>query len=89
MSNTFPLLQNNFQFINNGPPDVSVDPALAIKTPNQLGSSQKGSAIGNNLKAIDYYANQMFCGDSDMEGLGIRVLYNTGRKCSNLPGKTV
>lgn len=31
----------------------------------------------------------MFCGDSDMEGLGIRVLYNTGRRCSNLPGKTV
>jgi len=90
MSNTsFPLLKNEFKFVNNGPPDTSVDPALAIKTPNQLGSSQSGGAIVNNLKALDYYANQMFCGDEDMKGLGVRIAYDTGRRCSNLPGKTV
>ena len=72
---------------NTGPPNVTYPLMNAIQTPQQLRSTRKGSwgAIGDNVKAIDYYINTLGTGNQ-YKGYGKRVVYDTGIKCSNMPG---
>lgn len=72
---------------NTGPPPVTYPLMNAIKTPTQVRSRREGSwnAIGDNVKAIDYYINTLGTGEQ-YKGYGKRVIYDTGIKCSNIPG---
>lgn len=72
---------------NTGPPPVTMSLIDAIKTPAQLRSRTEGSwgAIGDNVKAIDYYIKTLGTGPQ-YQGYGKRVVYDTGIKCSNMPG---
>jgi hypothetical protein len=72
---------------NTGPPPVVYPLMNAIKEPKQLGSSKEGSwrAIGKNINAIDYYIETLGTG-SQYKGYGKRIAYDTGIKCSNMPG---
>lgn len=72
---------------NTGPPPVTYQLMNAIQTPKQLRSRREGSwnAIGDNVKAIDYYINTLGTGNQ-YQGYGKRVVYDTGIKCSNMPG---
>jgi hypothetical protein len=70
-----------------GPPNVTFPLLDAIKTPQSLRSRTEGSwgAIGDNIKAIDYYIDTLGVGQQ-YQGYGGRAVYDTGIKCSNLPG---
>jgi len=72
---------------NTGPPPVVYPLMNAIQTPKQLRSRRGGSwnAIGDNVKAIDHYINTLGTGNQ-YQGYGKRVVYDTGIKCSNMPG---
>lgn len=72
---------------NTGPPHVTYPLMNAIQTPRELRSRREGSwnAIGDNVKAIDYYINTLGTGNQ-YQGYGKRIVYNTGIKCSNMPG---
>jgi hypothetical protein len=72
---------------NTGPPPVVYPLMNAIKEPRELRSRREGSwnAIGDNVKAIDYYIKTLGSGPQ-YQGFGKRVVYDTGIKCSNMPG---
>jgi hypothetical protein len=72
---------------NTGPPPVTYPLMGAIKNPSELRSRREGSwnAIGDNIKAIDYYIKTLGTGPQ-YKGYGKRVPYDTGIKCSNMPG---
>jgi len=72
---------------NTGPPPVTYPLMNAIQTPKELRSRREGSwnAIGDNVKAIDYYISTLGTGEQ-YKGYGKRVVYDTGIKCSNMPG---
>jgi hypothetical protein len=72
---------------NTGPPPVTYPLINAIQTPKQLRSRREGSwnAIGDNINAIDYYIKTLGTG-SQYQGYGKRIVYDTGIKCSNMPG---
>jgi hypothetical protein len=72
---------------NTGPPPVTYPLIDAIQTPQELRSRREGSwnAIGDNVKAIDYYIKTLGSGNQ-YQGYGKRVVYDTGIKCSNMPG---
>lgn len=72
---------------NTGPPPVTYPLMNAIQKPRELRSRREGSwnAIGDNVKAIDYYINTLGTGNQ-YKGYGKRIVYDTGIKCSNMPG---
>jgi hypothetical protein len=73
----------------NGPPDTTLPLYGVLKSPGQLGSSKTGSmdAINKNLNAINYYFEAMGCGN-DFQGYGIRAVYDTKIKCSDVENAT-
>lgn len=69
------------------PPNVTFPLLDAIKEPRSLRSRTEGSweAIGDNIKAIDYYIQTLGTGNQ-YQGYGGRAVYDTGIRCSNIGG---
>lgn len=84
---TNPLAGGACPVKNTGPPPVTFPLIDAIKQPREIRSRTEGSwnAIGDNVKAIDYYIKTLGTGPQ-YQGYGRRAIYNTGIKCSNMPG---
>lgn len=82
-----PIAGGSCPIKDTGPPIVTYPLMDAIKNPKQLRSRREGSwnAIGDNVSAIDYYVKTLGTGPQ-YKGYGKRVVYDTGIKCSNMPG---